>query len=309
MNVGLLAVDSRYPNLALMKLSAAHKSCGDSVQWYNPFDQYDVVYLSKIFTFTDDYKYPINNSLLVKRGGTGYDYTTKLPTSIDMMQPDYSIYPSIDKRTAYGFLTRGCIRHCKWCIVPKKEGFVKPYMDIEQIAVDGRDRVVLMDNNVLAIDYGIEQLEKIVKMGVHVDFNQGLDARLVTDDVAQLLAKTKWISYIRFACDTSAQIDECDRAIERINNYGYKGRYLIYCILIGDIRECYNRVMHWKNKGGRYLPFCQPYRDFGKQHRYHNGKKIWRIGLIKGSYLQPAISRISRQENNSNVKHILTDYD
>lgn len=264
MNIGLLAVDSNYPNLALMKLSAAHKANGDNVDWYNPFDSYDIVYLSKIFSFTDDYPHPIVNAQLVKRGGTGYDYATTLPAEIDSLQPDYSLYPSIDKRTAYGFLTRGCVRHCKWCIVPKKEGFIKPYMDIEQIAVNGRDKVVLMDNNVLAIDYGLQQIEKIAKLGIHVDFNQGLDARLVTEEVAQLLAKTKWIKRIRLACDTPAQIAECDKAIDRIDKYGYKGEYLIYCILLDDINECYERVIHWRNRGSRFLPFCQPYRDLTK---------------------------------------------
>lgn len=264
MNIGLLAVDSNYPNLALMKLSAAHKAKGDNVDWYNPFDSYDIVYLSKIFSFTDDYPHPIVNAQLVKRGGTGYDYATTLPAEIDSLQPDYSLYPSIDNRTAYGFLTRGCVRHCKWCIVPKKEGFIKPYMDIEQIAVNGRDKVVLMDNNVLAIDYGLRQIEKIIKLGIHVDFNQGLDARLVTEDVAQLLAKTKWIKRIRLACDTPAQIAECDKAIDRIDKYGYKGEYLIYCILLDDINECYERVIHWRNRGSRFLPFCQPYRDLTK---------------------------------------------
>ena len=196
--------------------------------------------------------------------GTGYDYATTLPAEIDSLQPDYSLYPSIDNRTAYGFLTRGCVRHCKWCIVPKKEGFIKPYMDIEQIAVNGRDKVVLMDNNVLAIDYGLRQIEKIAKLGIHVDFNQGLDARLVTEDVAQLLAKTKWIKRIRLACDTPAQIAECDKAIDRIDKYGYKGQYLIYCILLDDINECYERVTHWRNRGSRFYPFCQPYRDLTK---------------------------------------------
>lgn len=264
MNIGLLAVDSIYPNLALMKLSAAHKANGDNVDWYNPFDSYDIVYLSKIFSFTDDYPHPIVNAQVIKRGGTGYDYTTTLPAEIDSLQPDYSLYPSIDNRTAYGFLTRGCVRHCKWCIVPKKEGFIKPYMDIEQIAVNGRDKVVLMDNNVLAIDYGLRQIEKIAKLGIHVDFNQGLDARLVTEDVAQLLAKTKWIKRIRLACDTPAQIAECDKAIDRIDKYGYKGEYLIYCILLDDINECYERVIHWRNRGSRFFPFCQPYRDLTK---------------------------------------------
>lgn len=96
-------------------------------------------------------------------------------------------------------------------------------MDIEEIAVNGRENIILMDNNVLASDYGLQQIEKIVSMGVRVDFNQGLDARLVTDDIARLLAKVKWIKRIRFGCDTPGQIAECERATALIDKYGYKG--------------------------------------------------------------------------------------
>ncbi len=72
MNVALLAVDSKYPNLALMKISAYHKSVGDSVEWYNPFDKYDRLYMSKVFTFTPDYDYYINNvGGEIIQGGTG----------------------------------------------------------------------------------------------------------------------------------------------------------------------------------------------------------------------------------------------
>ena len=98
-------------------------------------------------------------------------------------------------------------------------------------------------------------------MKVHVDFNQGLDARLVTDEIAQLLAKVKWIKRIRFGCDTPGQIAECERATALIDKYGYKGEYFFYCILLHDFKEAFERVNYWKNKGGRFLPHCQPYRD------------------------------------------------
>lgn len=185
MNIGLLAVDSNYPNLALMKISAKHKVRGHSVEWYNQFNHYDKVYMTKVFSFTKDYMQYITNADCVEKGGTGYDIRKVLPMKIDRMQPDYSIYPQIDSKTAYGFLTRGCPNRCKWCVVPKKEGNIAPYMDIEDIAIDGRKNIILMDNNVLASDYGLQQIEKIVSIGVRVDFNQGLDARLVTDDIAQ----------------------------------------------------------------------------------------------------------------------------
>ncbi len=259
MNIGVLAVDSNYPNLALMKISAWHKARGDNVEWYNPLCSYDKVYSAKVFSFTPDYGYYINADQ-VEKGGTGYDISKVLPVEVDRIVPDYNLY-NIDKNLAYGFLTRGCPNHCKWCVVPKKEGNTATYMDIEEIAVNGRKNIILMDNNILASDYGLQQIEKIISMGVHADFNQGLDARLVTDDIARLLARVKWIKRIRFGCDTPGQIAECERATALIDKYGYKGEYFFYCILLKDFKEAFERVNHWKKKGGRFLPHCQPYRD------------------------------------------------
>lgn len=261
MNIGILAIDSNNPNLALMKISAYHKALGDRVEWYNPFDYYDKVYMAKVFSFTEDYGQWIVNADNVEKGGTGYDITKTLPIEIDGLQPDYTIYPSIDSKTAYGFLTRGCPNRCKWCVVPAKEGNITPYMDVEEIATNGRTNLVLMDNNVLACDYGLEQIEKIVRLKLRVDFNQGLDARLVTDEIAKLLARVKWIKRIRFGCDTPQQIEECERATALIDKHGYKGEYFFYCILLNDFHESFTRVNYWRNKGSRFLPHCQPYRD------------------------------------------------
>ena len=122
MNIALIAVDSTFPNLALMKIARYHRDRGDTVEWYTPFDEYDKVYMAKVFSYTEDYGQYITNAKEIIKGGTGYDLTTTLPDEIDRLQPDYSIYPSVDKKTAYGFLTRGCPNRCKWCVVPKKEG-------------------------------------------------------------------------------------------------------------------------------------------------------------------------------------------
>lgn len=265
MNIGLLAVDSSYPNLALMKIAAYHKEKGDFVEWYNPLCNYDKVYSAKVFSFTPDYGYYINADQ-IEKGGTGYDIKKVLLPEIDRVIPDYNLY-NIDRNLAYGFITRGCPNHCKWCVVPQKEGKVVPYMDIEEIAVNGRKNIILMDNNILASDYGLQQIEKIISMGLHVDFNQGLDARLVTDEIAKLLANVKWIRQIRFGCDTPGQISECERATALIDKYGYKGEYFFYCILLSDFKESFERVNHWRKKGRRFLPYCQPYRDLNNQHQ------------------------------------------
>lgn len=267
MNVALLAVDSNYPNLALMKISAYHKSQGDTVEWYNPLDTYDLLYMAKVFSFTPDYAYVIANVRgEVVRGGTGYDVRSSLPGDIDRIQPDYSLYPTVDIRTSYGFLTRGCPNRCRWCVVPQKEGGIRPYMDVDEITLHGaRPYAILMDNNVLACDYGLSQLEKIAKRGYHVDFNQALDARLVTEDIARLLAKVRWMKRIRFGCDTPAQIAHCERAIELIRSCGYRGEFFLYCILM-DFAESYRRISHWR-KDKKVIPFAQPYRDIDNPYQ------------------------------------------
>ena len=267
MNIGLIAVDSDYPNLALMKISAWHKSQGDLVEWYNPFDQYDIVYMSKIFSFTPDYGQWITNAKHIRKGGTGYDLHSVLPEEMEFVVPDYSLYPSIDNKTAYGFLTRGCPNKCKWCVVPRKEGNIRPYMDVNDVAVDGRTNLVLMDNNVLACDYGLEQIQKIIDRGYRVDFNQALDARLVTDDIAKLLAKVRWIDVIRFGCDTPRQIEECEEAMNMIDSYRKNpAQYLMYTMIGNDFDEALNRLSHWKTFK-RVRIVAQPLRDVDNPHQ------------------------------------------
>ena len=125
MKIGLIDVDghSGFPNLALMRLSAWHKVCGDHVEWWNGFCHYDRVYMSKVFTFTPDVDTVIDADKII-RGGTGYKDYGSLPDEIERTAPDYSIYPGVDY--AIGFLTRGCIRGCSWCIVPINEGWIRP---------------------------------------------------------------------------------------------------------------------------------------------------------------------------------------
>lgn len=280
MNVGLMAVDSNHPNLALMKISAYHKSKGDSVEWYTPFDQYDVVYMSKVFSFTEDYRQYMTNAKKIVKGGTGYDIHSRLPEEMEYLVPDYSIYPGIDHKTAYGFLTRGCPNRCKWCVVPEKEGNIHKYMDVDQIAVDGRNKLVLMDNNVLACEYGLQQIQKIVDKRLRVDFNQALDARLVTEDIAKLLAKVRWLDFIRFGCDTPKQITECVRAMGLIDKYRERpGNYLMYTMIDKDINEAYHRLSYFRTFK-RVCIVAQPFRDI------NNPNQIipqWQLDLARWS--------------------------
>ena len=256
MKIGLHDSDNTgFPNLALMKLSAWHKAQGDTVEWWNPLLTYDRVYSSKVFTFTPECPYLPENTV---KGGTGYGILDELPPDVDAVFPDYSIYPKCDH--AIGFLTRGCIRKCPWCIVPKKEGKIRPYRTWQEIKrPDSRD-IVFMDNNVLAHEWGLKQIEDMGGKNVRVDFNQGLDARLITDNVAQMLARLKWINYIRMSADTDAMLDVVLTAIDRLRKYGVKPYRVFVYVLIQDIESGERRVIALRDVGAN--PFAQPYRDF-----------------------------------------------
>ena len=234
-----------FPNLALMKISAHHKAKGDTVEWYIPLlsNTYDLVYTSSVFDFTPkkakDY-FPPNTIY----GGTGYGLYGKendLPQEIDEMFPDYSIYPQCDY--AIGFLTRGCINKCKFCVVPKKEGMIRPYSTVEQIARKDTKEIHFMDNNVLACNYGIEQLKYLATTDYIVDFNQGLDITLVTEEIVQILAKIKWKRFIRFSCDKEYQVPHFARVVELFKKYKIApSKMFVYVLIQKDLDNADRRV-------------------------------------------------------------------
>ena len=271
MKIALVDVDGHnFPNLALMKLSAWHKVQGDSIEWYSPlFSRPDKIYASKVFTFTEDYKDYAAGCPEPIRGGTGYGSMTELPDEVEGMIPDYNLYPEFTE--AFGFLTRGCIRKCPWCIVPEKEGNLHIADDIERVSA-GRRNVVLMDNNFLAApeDFVRTQLEKAIRTGLRLDFNQGLDARLGNAKNAKWLAATKWIRYIRFSCDTVSMIEPIRHAVRLIREAGSRREIFCY-MLVQDIGDAETRLKALVDLG--VTPFAQPYRDFsgntppGKEQR------------------------------------------
>jgi hypothetical protein len=256
MQIGLLDIDGHnFPNLAIMKISAWHKAQGDHVEFATMFEHYDILYKSKVFTFTPDNEYCYQADKIIQ-GGTGYDITAKLSDEIDPMCPDYSLY---NCEHAYGFLTRGCIRRCEWCLVPEKEGVISPYMDIQDF-IGNHKSAVLMDNNVLASDHGIKQIEKIIELKIKVDFNQGLDARLIDEPIAKLLSRVKWLKPLRMACDSQSMKEPIKKATQLLRKYNCTpSNYFIYT-LVKEIDESLDRVMFLKNL--KLDPFCQPYRDF-----------------------------------------------
>ena len=217
MKIGLIDVDGHhYPNLPLMKLSAWHKSKGDKVEWYDPFwgliEEYDKVYMSKVFSFTPDYDLPIY-AKEIEKGGSGYaiylengkEYYDKskdknLPYEIEHIYPDYSIYPEETKDTAYGFLTRGCPRGCDFCHVKDKEGRCSVKVADLSEFWNGQKNIELLDPNTLACKDWKDCLQQLIDSKANVNFNQGLDIRMMNEEKAEMLSQIP-IKAIHFAWD------------------------------------------------------------------------------------------------------------
>lgn len=202
MKIGLIDVDGHnFPNLALMKISAWHKSQGDTVERCLPLDHYDIVYQSKVFneTYSPDIDWTPMADKVIK-GGTGYGLDNVLPDEIEHIYPDYSLYPELAKDTAYGFLTRGCPRGCKFCIVASKEGR-RSYKvaDLKEFW-RGQKHIALLDPNILACREHPDLLQQLIDSKARVDFNQGLDIRLTTEENIALINQVK-VKNVHFAWD------------------------------------------------------------------------------------------------------------
>lgn len=204
MRIGLIDVDGHhFPNLALMKISAYHKTKGDEVEWCLPLFQYDIVYQSKVFdeTYSKDIDW-IPQADKVVKGGTGYGLDNVLPEKIEHMYPDYSLYPELTKDTAFGFLTRGCPRACGFCIVAEKEGRIsRKVADLSEFW-NGQKYITLLDPNILACKQHVELLQQLADSKAYVDFTQGLDIRLTNEANIDLINRIK-LKQIHFAWDNA----------------------------------------------------------------------------------------------------------
>jgi len=256
MKISLIDYDNtNYPNLALMKISAWNKKRGHEVKFYEPiFDKPDVIYCSKVFKFNKSV-FPVFDN--IKKGGTGFtlDITKNLPSDIEHICPDYSLY---NADYSMGFVTRGCFRKCSFCIVQAKEGGIRFNAHISEF--QRHKKVVLLDNNILASEKGIEELENISKTDTLIDMNQGLDFRLVDNYIAELLSRLKWINgVIRTACDSNSVFERVKKTVEMLGVKGVKP-YRIFCYTLVTGKEDIPRILELDKLG--IIPFAMGYMDF-----------------------------------------------
>lgn len=281
MNIGLIDVDSHnFPNLALMKISAWHKQQGNVVEWWNGFKHYDRVYMSKVFdsTYSEDIQTCINADEVIK-GGTGYGLDNKLPSEIEHIMPDYSLYNITN--TAYGYLTRGCPRGCKFCIVGEKEGLKSiEVADLSEFWT-GQKEVKLLDPNITASKDCIDLFQDLIDSKAWIDFTQGIDIRFMTDKKADMLNQMK-LKILHFAWD-NYEFSTYEKLKQFRPQLKYDGRRLRVYVLTNfnsTIGQDLERI--YKLRELDYDPYVMIYdkpnspKKIREIQRWVNNKFIWR---------------------------------
>ena len=252
----MVNIDSKLPNIALHKIEKYYLDKGDSVTWDDKFSiQFsDKIYVSCIFTKNkQECKFYEG---IADIGGTGYDVHKKLPEEIER----------IPLRINYGFTLRGCIRKCEFCLVHRAEGNIRVVGDLYDIW-DGKSKeVTFLDNNILALPEHFKKIcEQLQKEKLKGDFNQGLDVRLLTDDLAEVIKKTK-LQNVRFAYDNTNLKNTIENKMKVLDKYNIHAMWYVLAGFKSDFADALSRVQFLiKNKQRAYL---MRHEDVEKDRRY-----------------------------------------
>jgi hypothetical protein len=264
-DIVIIDIDSKIPNLALKKIEKYHLDKGDNIYWNDNLmaSIADRTYVSCIFTKNKHLCDNISgNDVII--GGTGYDIYKKLPKEIDEIKPKINL----------GFTTRGCIRKCQFCFVPLKEGNIEVEGDIYDIWDGKAKELIIMDNNILALPEHFKLIcKQLKKEKLKVDFNQGLDIRLLNDELAKEISEISHVSDVRFAWDNIKDEKIILKGIDILKN-NKCGRAMFY-VLVGfnsTFEEDLYRFNMLKSLGQR--AYCMRHEKV-KGYRKYNDLADW----------------------------------
>lgn len=270
MNIMLLDIDSKMPNLALMKISAYHKNMGDKISLIVlgknikgdniKYSHPNKVYMSVIFkkskflaeNVVSSFKMTYSNIESIDIGGSGCNLNKKLSDEIEYIKPDYNLYRNCD--SSYGFTTRGCNRSCKFCIVPKKEGLFRIWQHPSRFYDERFNKITFFDNNILFDkEWFVEVCNFCIDRNLKVWFNQGLDIRLLDENDVELLMKLKRVEMFEFAWDDIKLESVVEQKIQMLKDCGMNTRQHVQFYVYVDsddefesgLYRC-NKLKEWK---------------------------------------------------------------
>ena len=282
-----------FPNLALMKFSSYHKARGDEIFLNFLLCQPDITYASCVFTWNARMAKGISPD--ASFGGSGINLNIELPYEVEHIMPDYTLYPNID--FSLGFTSRGCIRKCPWCIVPGKEGIIKPWARIYEFWNQQHRKIMLLDNNLLAASNWRLTMDDLITEELEVDFNQGLDIRLVNEDNVSYLKQVK-AKPLRFAFDDLTYEKAVRKGIELLLANNISVRKLSFYMLVGfgDDKSAKERAAILKSYNVDIYPMIYKGED-GKEPMIE--PEVFSLAYYHGSWnnlrkFQRVISRQSR---------------
>jgi len=253
LKIGLIDFDSKIPNLALMKISTFYKNQNIEVLLNNFPKNVDKVYCSVLFTWNrlkaEKLQSVYGN---IEYGGTGWDLKTVLPEEIEKCIPDYNLYSIEDiasrmkgigtkehklkkaeeiVNAGMGFTSRGCVRNCGFCFVPKKEGNFKDVAEIKDLINPKSNVLILHDNNITADPFCIDKLHEIRDRKLVVDINQGCDVRLMNDDIAKAMSEVKHLRSIHYAWDLMGFESQVMDGIKTLSKYIKPYRHMCFMLV------------------------------------------------------------------------------
>lgn len=291
--IGIIDVDSKLPNLALMKISSYYKSLGEEVEFVKEDQEYEKIFASSIFTRNrsecEKLKEKYRDKIDI--GGTGWDINKVLPNEIEIMKPDYELYTKefiyerikrgIGKKenklkkaeqivnAGIGMTSRGCIRQCPFCFVPKKEGKFRNIAEIKDIINPKSNVIILHDNNLTADPYCIDKLHEIRDRKLIVDINQGCDVRLMNEDIAKAMSEVKHLRSLHYAWDLMGFEKQVMEGIKTLSKYVKPYKHM--CFMLVGFNTTFEEDMYRfeKLKSLKVDPFVMIYNQKGDLRLKH----------------------------------------